>query len=77
MGSCYLRLHKVITLDVETLPEVGVIITLENLCTRTEQSSRVGCSWQVHKIVYMAVKMGTILVNILLLKIFFADYCHL
>ena len=31
----------------------------------------------MHKIVYLAVKKGNILVNILLLKIFIANYCHL
>ena len=32
---------------------------------------------RVHSIVYLAVKKGNILVNILLLKIFFANYCHI
>ena len=32
------------------------MITLENHCTRTTQSSRGGCSRRVHKIVYLAVK---------------------
>ena len=31
----------------------------------------------MHKIVYLADKKGNILVNILLLKIFIANYCHL
>ena len=31
----------------------------------------------MHKIVYLTVKKGNILVNILLLKIFIANYCHL
>ena len=36
-----------------------------------------GCSRQVQKkIVYLAVKKGNTLVNILLLKIFIANYCH-
>ena len=52
-------------------------IMLENLCTRTVQSSCGGCSPQVHTIVHLAVKKGNILVNILLLKIFFTNYCHL
>ena len=37
-------------------------ITLENHCTRTAQSSRGGCSRRVHKIVYIAVSKGNILV---------------
>ena len=37
-------------------------------CTRAAQSSRVGCSRRVHKIVYLAVKKGNILVNIFLLE---------
>ena len=41
------------------------------------QSSRGGCSRRVHKIVYLAVKKGKILVKILLLKIFIANYRHL
>ena len=36
--------------------------TLENDCTRTAQSSRGGCSRRVHKIVYLAVNKGNILV---------------
>ena len=38
-------------------------------CTGTAQSSRGGCSRPVHKIVYLAVKRGNILVIFLLLKI--------
>ena len=38
------------------------ICTLENHCTRTVQSSRGGYSRRVHKIVYLSVKKGTILV---------------
>ena len=34
--------------------------TLENHCTRTAQSSRGGCSRQVHKIGKLAVKKGTV-----------------
>ena len=41
---------------------------LENHCTRTAQSSHGGRSRRVHKTVYLAVKNGNILVNILLLK---------
>ena len=48
--------------------------SLENHCTRTTQSSRAGCSRRVYRIVYVAVKKGNILVNILLLEIFFANY---
>ena len=40
-------------------------------------TSRGGCSRRVHKIVYLAGKKSNILVNILLLKLFIADYCHL
>ena len=50
--------------------------TLENHCTRTAQSSRGGCSRRVHKIEYLAVKKGNILFNVLLLKIFIANYYH-
>ena len=46
-------------------------------CTPTAQSSRVGCSRRVHRIMYLAVTKGNILINILSLKIFFANYCHL
>ena len=59
---------------------IGILVsinTLEHLCTRIAQSSRGGCSRRVHKIVYLAAKKGNILVNILLLKIFIANYCHL
>ena len=38
------------------------MITLENHCTRTAQSSRGGCSRRVHNLVYLAVKKGNILV---------------
>ena len=41
---------------------------LENHCTRTAESLRAGCGRQGHKIVYLAVKKGTIFVNTLLLK---------
>ena len=37
-------------------------ITLENHCTRATQSSRGGCSRRVHKIEYLAVDKGNILV---------------
>ena len=50
-------------------------LMLENHCTLA-QSLGGGCSLQVHKIVYLAVKKGNILVNILLLKIFITNYCH-
>ena len=52
-------------------------ITLENHCTRTAQSSGGGCSRRVHKIEYLAVIKGNILVNFLLLKIFIANYYYL
>ena len=51
--------------------------TLDNHCIRTVQSLRGGCSRRVHKIVYLAVKNDNILVNILLLKLFIANYCHI
>ena len=35
------------------------------------------CSQGVHKIVYLAVKKGNILVNLLLMKIFIANSYHL
>ena len=54
-----------------------IITTLENRCTQKVQSMCVGCSRLVHNIVYLAVKKGHILVNILRLKIFFVNYCHL
>ena len=38
--------------------------TLENHCTRTAQSSRGGCRRRVHKIEYLAVNKGNILVNL-------------
>ena len=56
---------------------ISAFVTLENHCTRTAQSSCVGCSRRVDKIVYLAVIKGNILVNILLLKIFITNYCHL
>ena len=51
--------------------------TLENLCTRTSQSSRGGHSrrvekWQVY--VHLAVEKGNKCLNILLLRVFLADY---
>ena len=49
---------------------MGLICTLENHCTRTAQSSCCGCSPRVHKIEYLAVNNGNILVNFSLLKIF-------
>ena len=49
---------------------LGILTTLENHCTQTAQSSCGGCSRQVHKIVYQAVKKGIILVNI-----FSFSYC--
>ena len=50
---------------------------LENLCTGTGQLSHGGCSRGVHKIDYLAVNKGNILVNVLLLKIFIANCYHL
>ena len=44
------------------------INTPENHCTRTVQSSRVGCNRRVHRICLPSRKKGNILVNILLLK---------
>ena len=57
--------------------ELWTNITLENHCNRTAQSLHGGCSRRVHKIVYLAVKKGNIFVNILFLKIFIPNYCHL
>ena len=37
------------------------IYTLRNKCTRTAHSSCGGCSWRVHKILYIAVKKDNIL----------------
>ena len=42
-----------------------VFFTLENHCTRTAQSSRGSCSRRVHKIEYLTVNKGNILVNVL------------
>ena len=53
------------------------IARLENNCTQTAQSPRVGCIRRVHRIVYPAVRKVNTMVNILLLKIFIANYCHL
>ena len=53
--------------------------TLENLCTRTAQSSRGGHSRRVEKwrvYVHLAVEKGNKFLNILLLTVFFADYCQ-
>ena len=50
---------------------------MENHSPQIAQSSRGGCSSQLHEIVYLAVKKGNILVDILLLKIFIANYRHL
>ena len=50
--------------------------TLDSHCTRAAQLLHGGCSQQVHKIVYLAVKKGFILVKILPLKIFILIYCH-
>ena len=50
--------------------------TLENHCTRTAQSWRGGCSRRVHKIEYLTVNKGNILVNFLLLKKFIVNYYY-
>ena len=39
----------------------SAVYTLENLCTRTAQSSRVGYNRRGHIIVHFAVKKGNIL----------------
>ena len=57
----------------------GLHYTLENLCTRTAQSSRGGHSRRVEKLrvyVHLAVIEGNKFLNILHLRVFFADYCH-
>ena len=67
-----LRLFWVIVFPLNTVCGAWSLsgrVTLENHCTRTAQSSRGGCSRRVHKIVYLAVKKGNILGNILFLKI--------
>ena len=40
-----------------------LIFKLENHCTRPAQSSHGGCSRRLHKLVYLAIKNGNILVN--------------
>ena len=56
-------------------PVTFLLVTLENHCAPTAQSSCGGCSQRVHKIEYLV--KGNILVNVLLLKIFIANYYHL
>ena len=51
--------------------------TLENHYTRTAQSSRVGFRRRGHKNSVSNCKEGSIFVNVLLLKTFFADNCHI
>ena len=55
---------------MDSMDSILPLITLENHCTLTAQSLRGGCSRGVHKIVYLAVYKGNILVIFLLLKIF-------
>ena len=62
--------------NLPTQPTHG-IDTIENHCTRTAQSFRGGCSRRVHKIMNLVAKKANILINILLLKIFIRNYCHL
>ena len=54
---------------------------LENHCTQTAGSSRIGCCRQRHNIyrlsVYTWLSKKVIFGNILLLQIFYAFYCHL
>ena len=57
--------------------DVANTFTLEDHCTRKAQSSSGGCSQRVHKIEYLAVNKGNILVIFLLLKIFIANKYHL
>ena len=60
--------------------KTDIHITLKNHCTRKMQSSRVGCSQRGHiytVMVYLAVKEGNVYLNILILKVFFIDCCHL
>ena len=64
-----------------------VNIRLGSHCTRTAQSSRDGCSWRVHTIVYQAVYKGYMLVDFYLRKyrsriiiqlcIWLANFCGL
>ena len=77
----YLIMCKVYT-DIgakENSYTMAVHITLENLCTRTLQSSRGGHSRRVEKrrvYVHLAVEKGNKCLNILLLRVLFADYCQ-
>ena len=58
------------------MPEMVESSTRENHCTRTAQSLRGGCSRRVRRKVYIAVKKGNVMVNILLLKnILLSDLC--
>ena len=43
-------------MNVELIGHTQFIMTLENHCTRTAQSSCGGCSRRVHKIMYLTVK---------------------
>ena len=51
-------------------------VALENHCIKTVKSSPVGCS-QRGVLVYLAVNKGKVFVNILLLKMICAYYCHI
>ena len=77
LTSCHLILILKLHFWWENVQILSLCSMLENHCTQTAQSSHGGCSRRVHKIVYLAVKKGNILVNILLQKIFIVNYCHL
>ena len=72
--------ENLIIVSLNTVIPINVIVyTLENLCTRTAQSSRGGHSRRVEKwrvYVHLAVEKRNKFLNILLLRVFFADYCQ-
>ena len=58
---------------------IVIPFTLENLCTRTAQSSRGGHSRRVEKwrvYVHLAVEKSNTFLNMFLLRVFFTDYCQ-
>ena len=74
------RLARTLTVRLCGLVQIFVyldIFTLEKYCTRTAQSSRVGCSRRVHIIVYLAVKKGECFGQYFTSENIMANYCHL
>ena len=63
-----LHMIRVFTVHVR-MKKLGYLVHTGEPCIRTAQSSRAGCGRRVHRTVYLTVKKGNILVNILLLKI--------